>query len=69
MQNDTYSTRDTINNQLSIANCRGKKPVINVIKKAKTMLEDLLIEINPCEGKQTLKESIQALNKILKDNI
>jgi len=54
--------------KLEIANCRGKKPVINVIKKACKSLNDIMIEINDCEGKAKLEEAENILWWILKDN-
>ena len=55
-------------NELKIANCRGKKPVINDIKKAYKIINALLIEINPCEGLELLKKADIALYQLIKDN-
>lgn len=54
--------------KLKIANSRGSRPVINAIKKCESNLSDLLIEINPCEGRTELKKAISILFNILNDN-
>ncbi len=63
MKYDNYSTHTEHAKVLKIANSRGKKPVLRAIEKARYMLQDLMIEINPCEGKDALKE----VDKLLQD--
>lgn len=54
--------------KLIIANCRGSKPVIRELKKCTTKIDDLLIEINQCKGKNKLVMVRDILFKILEDN-
>lgn len=53
---------------LRVANCRGKKPVLRDIKKARDIISGLLIELNPSEGKDGLKKCDSILLDILNDN-
>lgn len=53
---------------LKIANSRGRKQVLTAIKKAGTILQDLLIEITECEGKRDIKKCTYLLFDILEDN-
>lgn len=69
MIHDNYSEQSTKAKVLKVANCRGKKPVLKTIEKARNMLQDLMIEINPCEGKEALKEVDSILKEILRDNV
>ena len=51
--------------KIKIANCRGKKPVINDICKALNLLANTEFEMNTCELKRILNDSRQAIAKIL----
>lgn len=53
---------------LQIANCRGKKPVINALKKHSIAINDLLIEMNSCEGRELIREATNILYKVLEAN-
>lgn len=66
---DNYKERDTKIAELKIANCRGKKPVIKDITKAREILRSLMVELNPCEGKDLLKDAEYNLTKILAHNV
>jgi hypothetical protein len=55
-------------NKLKIANCRGSKPVIREIRKCRTKLQNLLIEINECSGKKKIEIVIDLLLEILEEN-
>lgn len=56
-QNNWAEDRDTNkSNVLKVANSRGKKPVMRDLEKARAIISDLLIEINPCDAKDRLKE-------------
>ena len=39
---------------LKIANCRGKKPVLNDIKNCISTLDNLFFEMNACDARFTL---------------
>jgi hypothetical protein len=52
---------------LEIANCRGKKPVLNDIKKSMMILSSISIEINECEGANRLKRAQELLWSVLDD--
>lgn len=54
--------------KLEIANCRGNKPVITEIKRALKLIRDIQIEINPCEGKDSLIHCERLLVDVLGDN-
>jgi hypothetical protein len=54
--------------ELKIANCRGKKPVLRDIKKARDIISGLLIEINDCKAKTKLKEIDSTLWAIMHEN-
>lgn len=54
--------------RLSIANSRGRKPVITALKRSYKNLSDLQIEINPCEGKDEFKKALSILLNIINDN-
>jgi len=54
--------------RLVIANCRGRKPVIRDIKKARDIIAGLMIEINPCKGKTELKKVDSILWDLLHQN-
>lgn len=69
MKYDNYSTQSTSAKILKIANSRGKKPVMKDIEKARGIIADLLTEINPCEGKDALKQCDHILLEIIRDNI
>lgn len=56
------------NMRLGIANIRGRKPVLRDIKKAREIINRLLIEINPCAGKEGLKQCDKILLSILNEN-
>jgi hypothetical protein len=43
-------------NVLKIANSRGKRPVMRDLEKARGIISNLLVEINPCEAKDKLKD-------------
>lgn len=53
---------------LVIANSRGKKPVLRDIRKAYKLINALLIEVNPSEGKDALKQIDLLLWQLLNDN-
>ena len=53
---------------LKIANSRGKKPVINDIDKARKIISNLMVEINPCDGKDSLKRVDDILYRIVQSN-
>lgn len=52
----------------TLKTANSKKPAITAIKRARTILGDLSIEINPCPGKRQLDKAIAILWKIIKDN-
>ena len=54
--------------KLKIANSRGRKPVITDIKKAYKLIDNLLVEINPCMGKSELQTVSIILFRILNHN-
>ena len=54
--------------RLKIANSRGRKPVITALNRAYNSLSNLQIEINPCEGKDELREALKILINIINDN-
>jgi hypothetical protein len=64
MSNNWSDTR-TKSNVLKIANSRGKKPVMRDLNKARGIISSLLVEINPCDAKETLKEIDNALWAII----
>jgi len=53
---------------LKIANSRGKSPVMRDIKKAYGIINALIIEVNPCEGKDALKQIDTLLWELMHDN-
>jgi len=53
---------------LKIANSRGKKPVMREIKKARDIINGLLTELNPSEGKAALSKVDTLLWNVLHDN-
>ncbi len=55
-------------NHLRIANSRGRKPVIRDIKKARNILNDLMVELNDSKGRDNLENCIAILWDILEDN-
>ena len=67
MKHDNYSTQSAP--RLEIANSRGRKPVLREIEKARKILDNLMIEINPCAGKEAMKECVATLTSILAANI
>lgn len=56
-----------VNYKLEIANSRGKKPVINDLKKAYQIINSLMIELNNNEAKEQLKIVDNTLYLILND--
>jgi len=54
--------------KLRIANCRGLKPVLTDIKKARTILQNIGIEINGCPAKDAIDKCTSLLWDILEDN-
>ena len=54
--------------KLNIANCRGKKPVLTDIKRARNILNNLLIELNGSAGERAIKKCTSLLWGILEDN-
>ena len=56
------------NMRLDIANCRGRKPVLNEIKKARNILQNLLIELNGNEGERAIRKCTATLWDILENN-
>ena len=54
--------------ELRIANCRGKKPVITDIKKARNLLQNVLIELNSSEGERAIRKCTSLLWDILENN-
>lgn len=56
------------NLKLDIANCRGRKPVLNEIKKARNILSNLLIEMNGNAGERAIKKCTNILWDVLEDN-
>jgi hypothetical protein len=67
MKHDNYSTQSKP--VLKIANSRGRRPVLREIQKARKILDDLLIEINPCAGKEAMQECVATLTSILAANV
>lgn len=53
---------------LEIANSRGRKPVIRELDKARKLINDLLIEINSCEGEYELRKIDGILFQIVLEN-
>ena len=54
--------------EIRIANCRGKKPVINDIAKMIKKLDELNIELNDCKAKGLLNKSRDMLYEIVNDS-
>jgi hypothetical protein len=53
---------------LRIANSRGKKPLLRDIKKARDILQNVLIELNSCAGRTAISDYSDVLWDILEDN-
>lgn len=51
--------------KLRIANCRGVKPVLNDINKARIILGTVSVELNSCEAREYLKEAERLLTKVI----
>lgn len=56
-----------VNYKLEIANSRGKKPVINDLKKAQLLLSNLIFELNHNEAREQLKIADTILFHIIND--
>jgi len=69
IQYGNYDNEKVKNLSLKVANSRGKCALIRDIKKQRDKISDLLVEINPCDGKNLLKECRDNLNAILAANI
>jgi hypothetical protein len=54
--------------KIRIANCRGKKPVINDIAKMIKKLDELNIELNDCKAKELLNKTRDMLYEIVVDS-
>jgi hypothetical protein len=65
---DDQQERDEPLNNLKIANSRGKKPVVKDIEKARGLIANLMIELNPCDAKEKLKVVDKILWDIIHDN-
>ncbi len=68
---DNYKNYDAITNDrliLKIANSRGKRPVITDLKNAYKLIDNIMIEINPCTGKDELDEIRNKLRIIIQSN-
>lgn len=52
-------------NVLKVANCRGKRPVMRDIKKARDIISKIMVELNPNDAKDRLKECEAILWDIL----
>jgi hypothetical protein len=53
MKKEMLATDET--NVLRVANSRGKRPVMTDIKKARNLINGILVELNPNEAKKKLQ--------------
>jgi len=65
---ENYDIKKTEKKVLKIANSRGKSPVMRYIKKAYGIINALMIEVNPCKGKDALKQIDSLLWELMHDN-
>ena len=54
-----------MSNYLKVANCRGKKPVLNDIKRAYMILSGISFEINTCPAQSRLRKAQDELFEII----
>ena len=57
-----------VNYKLEIANSRGKKPVMNDIKKIQAILNVIIYELNNNEGREQLRIVDNIISNIINDN-